>query len=215
MNRSVLTGGLCQTTHGDLLVNASLVDAVESTGYVFADEGRGLKRRLGLIRGTDGGRLWTAPEYYPPDPFEFAGIITGPLPLSVDAIFMPHSVKTAAGVLGTGARLSRDDGATFGGMELCFHDPLGHLNFCDSYFTVLPDGELLSLIWTFTHPDSRKVNLHQSKSKDGERIWSHVATVLFSLFITPCLRTSFTCAPADSVIYYETREPAQYSLDSE
>jgi hypothetical protein len=47
------------------------------------------------------------------------------------------------------------------------------------------------------------------------RIWSHVATVLFSSFITPCLRTSFTCAPADSVIYYETREPAQYSLDSE
>jgi len=170
--QGVVTGAVCQTGQGDLLVNASLVDASKPDVYLFSKEGMTFNRWLYTVRSVDGGKTWRYPEPFSPAPFEGVGIITNPFLLPDGALFMPLAAQTEYGPLGTAGRLSHDGGRTFGPLSMCLADPEGELNFCDSYYTTLRNNEVLSLIWTFRHDNSHTINLHQSISKDNGRTWS-------------------------------------------
>lgn len=170
--QSVLSGGLCQTRAGHLLVTLSTVDASNPTVYVFSEEAAGFKCQVCAVRSGDLGRTWSDPVVMDTSPFPKAGITTKPFVLRGGEVCAPVEVQTALGPQGTAAVFSSDDGRTFGPLVTCAADPDGDLNLCDARFAALDSGELLMLLWAFLQANERTIDVHRSFSADGGRTWS-------------------------------------------
>ena len=170
--RSAGSGGICQTSTGELLTTFWIIDASKPDVYVFSKEGKTFKRQICISHSRDFGKTWSKPSAIDTLPFPRAGITTKPFTLKNGELFVPIEIKTSLGPQGTAATFSSDNGQTFQPLIECAVDPEGNLNFCDAHFTALQNGDLLMLLWTFLQEGEKTIDVHQSISSDNGRTWS-------------------------------------------
>ena len=123
--QSIVSGGLCQTPSGDLLITFGLVDASQTDVYVFSDEGMAFERQVCATCSSDGGASWSNPTTIDTAPFPRAGITARPLILPGGEIFVPVEVELPSGAQGTAATFTSDNGCTFEPQITCAADPTG------------------------------------------------------------------------------------------
>lgn len=80
--------------------------------------------------------------------------------------------RTAAGAQGTAIMFSQDEGRAFGAPTIPAEDRDGRLSLCDARTTILPDGRIVMLLWTFRQDDEETVEVHQTWSSDHGRTWT-------------------------------------------
>jgi hypothetical protein len=175
--QTVVSGGLCQTRQGTIFATFSTVEAMPAGMYMFSAEGMALKRRVFAIRSEDGGQTWSDAVLVDTRPYELVGITTKPFILPDGRIFAPIEIGTPAGVQSSFAVISKDDGRTFGPLITCADDKSARLSLCDARYTVLADGRLLMLLWTFRREDEETIEVHQSYSADGGQTWTPAQSI--------------------------------------
>ena len=169
---SVGSGSIGATASRALLAAFSVVDATHPGVYVFSEEARGFKRQILVVRSEDQGKTWSTPAAVEPSALPRAGVASKPFVLPNGELCMPLEVETSFGPSGTAAVFSNDDGRTFGPPVMCAADPEGRLNLCDARFTILKDGRILMLLWTFLQETEETIEVHRSYSSDNGRTWS-------------------------------------------
>ena len=173
-SQTVISGGVCAIDTNKLLVTFGAVLGLERDVYLFGDEGKRLPRRLNMTFSRDAGQTWTAPAQVDTRPFAHAGVTTRPLLLPDGAVGIPIEVQTDVGVQATAMIQANDGGGELilGPLTLCVADPTGELNLCDAHFTVLENGDILMLLWTFRQEDEQTINVRRCCSSDAGRAWS-------------------------------------------
>lgn len=177
--QTAVTAGLCQTRDGALLATFGAVEGLPPGLYMFSDEGERLPRRLYVTRSEDSGNTWSTPISLDLPEFSKAGITTRPFVLPDDTLCMPIEFKTTQGPNGTAMIFSKDNGATFGPPVIVAADPAGRLNLCDARFDRLPDGRLITFLWTFLQESEETIEVHRSYSSDDGRTWSTPESIGF------------------------------------
>jgi len=170
--QTAVSGGICQTRAGTLFATFSTVEALEPDIYMFDAAGMKLKRWVFATRSSDGGRSWSEPTRIDTSAYPLAGITTRPFALPDGRIFIPIEIGTHLGVQSTFATISADDGRSFGPLITCADDKAGRLSLCDARFTILPDGRLLMLLWTFRKEDEETIEVRRSFSADAGQTWT-------------------------------------------
>jgi hypothetical protein len=213
---TVVSGGICQTDMGTLLATFSLVEDLDPDVYMFSEEGMALKWQICASRSEDEGRTWTHPVIIDTSSFtSLAAIATKPLFLSNGEIFIPVEVQTSFGPNGTAATFSKDDGQTFEPLINCAADPNGKLNLCDARFTILNDGRLLMLLWTFLQDTEETIEVHSSFSSDCGKTWTKPKGVgIFGQVTVPLALPSGTMIAASNFRHMPEGIRLYYSPDS-
>ena len=175
--QTVVSGGMCLTPKGTLCATFSTVEELPAGMYMFSAEGMALKRRVFAARSVDGGQTWSEATLVDTRPYELVGITTKPFILPDGRLFAPIEIGTPAGVQSSFAVISEDDGRSFGPLMTCADDTSGRLSLCDARYTVLPDGRLLMLLWTFRREDEETIEVHQSYSADAGKTWTPAQSI--------------------------------------
>jgi hypothetical protein len=170
--QTVITGGLCQTPSGALLASFGSVEGLPPQVYPFGAEGERYPLRFFLTRGEDGGASWSTPHQPDLRPLGRVGVTAPPFVAANGAVCVPIECRVAAGVNATALIISHDDGRTFSPPFMVAADQTGQLNLCDARFDVLPDGQLLALLWTFVQANERTIEVHRIFSADHGHTWS-------------------------------------------
>ena len=170
--QTAVSAGLCQTADGALLVTFSTIEGLPSGLYMFSEEGERLPRHLCYSRSDDLGQTWSAPAHMELPGISKAGITTRPFVLPSGRVCMPIEYKTPLGPNGTAMAFSDDHGCTFGVPIVVATDAAGRLNLCDARFAQLPDGRVLSLLWTFEQASEETIEVHRACSSDQGKTWS-------------------------------------------
>ena len=184
---SVLTGALCQVADGAVLAIFTTVDAKKPEVYIFSEEGRKLRQRLCVIRSKDGGKTWSSPETH-----KLVGaprnvyIGSRPFLLPNGNLFVPVEATGEHGQQIVLATISSDGGQTFQPVITCAEDKAGTFSYGDPRCTLLPDGRIVMLIWTFLNATEETIAVHRCVSMDKGRSWSPpVSTHVQSQIMTP------------------------------
>ena len=186
-NRTAVTGGLVQTPNGALLTVFGVVEGLEPGVYMFSDEGLPLPRKILLSRSEDTGQTWSAAEVFATPGIPRAGIVSRPFLSAAGEVCVLLEFQNSAGAQSTAMMFSSDDGQTFGDPIVVAEDPEGKLSLCDARATVLPDGRILVLLWTFRQEDEQTIEVHRTFSSDHGRTWSAPQSIGMVGQITPPL----------------------------
>jgi hypothetical protein len=71
-------------------------------------------------------------------------------------------------------QFSSDSFKTCAHLAVVSHDPANRIFFWDQRPTVLPDGSLLNMFWTYDRSAGTYLNIHGRRSQDGGRTWSEM-----------------------------------------
>lgn len=173
---TTVSGGICATGKDSLLVVFGSVLGLSEDTYLFGEAGMQLPRRArGSISG-DCGRTWKALPPLRTKEYPRCGVAGSPLVLPDGATGIPVEVALDSGVQATILARWRPNETGENGWEaaefaLIAGDHSGQASLCDAHFTVLPNGDVLMLLWTFLS-DERTVNVHRSVSSDSGLTWS-------------------------------------------
>ena len=170
--QSVVSGRVCQTRSGELLVTFGLVDASHPDVYAFSEQGMTFERQICASRSSDGGKTWSHPAVIDTSPYPLAGITAKPFGLPGGEICVPIEISLPSGAQGTAAAFSSDNGLTFAPLVTFAADHSGQRSLCDAHFATLASSDLLMLLWTFLQDGERTIDVHQSVSSDRGRTWS-------------------------------------------
>ena len=175
---TVVSGGAGQTDTGALIVLFGSIEGLEEGVYMFDDDGRSLPHPVLLLRSEDGGESWSE-TILETGQLPRAGITSRPFPVPDGGFCIPLEHPSRFGPLGTSVLIGGDDVRRFGEPYLCAADPEGEKNLCDARFSVLPDGRILALLWTFLQSSERTIEVHRSFSSDGGKTWQEPVSIGF------------------------------------
>lgn len=177
--QTVITGGLCQTPAGALLASFGSVEGLPPNVYPFSAEGAHYPLRFFLTRSADHGATWSSPTQPDLRPLERVGVTGPPFVAANGAVCVPIECRIPSGVNATALIISSDDGRTFAPPLMVAGDETGRLNLCDARFDLLPDGRLITLLWTFLQENERTIAVRRSFSADHGQTWSAAESLGF------------------------------------
>lgn len=169
---SVHVGVVCECG-GEALAFFKTVEAKKPDAYIFSEEGRRLRQRAYLCRSLDAGRTWSSPveiELHGGPRDTFLG--SRPLALPSGRLFIPVEATAEHGQQMMMGCFSDDGGRTLSPLVPIAHDAAGQYGFGDGKVTVLPDGRIVMLAWTYLNRTEETINVHRCVSSDGGITWS-------------------------------------------
>ena len=175
--RTVVTGGLTETPSGQLLAVFGTVEGLAPNVYIFSPEGKALTRRILTARSTDGGNTWMPPTGLDVPGRSNTGITSPPFLSPLGDVCQLIEYRTEQGAQGTAIVRSGDDGRTFSAPTTVAADPAGELSLCDGRATVLPDGRILVVLWTFRRDGEETLSIHTTWSADDGDTWTPPAPI--------------------------------------
>jgi len=157
------------------------VDASDPELPFFNEETEGLlDSRLFLTISEDAGETWSAPLQIDTTPFAMPTPETGPLLLlpngewvlqfETNKSYCDTSVWHHTSVL----MFSADAGRTWPRHATVAEDPEARVFYWDQRPSVLADGTLLDLFWTFDREEAVYLNIHARASADRGESWSEI-----------------------------------------
>lgn len=170
--QTVVTGGICQVPSGVLLAVYGTVEGLPPSVYPFSPEASACARHVVMVRSDDLGVTWSEPERLDLSTLGRAGITSGPFVAANGTVCIPIENKLPTGNNATALVISHDDGQTFGPPITVAADHTGQLNLCDARFDLLPNGRVISLLWTFLQENEVTIEAHQAFSDDNGLTWS-------------------------------------------
>ena len=147
--QSATAGHIGLTPRGALMTAFRVTEVTRPDVYVFSKEGLTQKRHVYVMRSEDSDKTWSGPVEIDASMFPQARVTAKPLALPDGDLCVPLEVTATYGPNGTAATFSADDGRTFERPVTFAADVHGKLNWCDARFTLLKDGRILMLLWTF------------------------------------------------------------------
>lgn len=171
-----LVNGICACSDGAFVAALTMVSGKNQHDYIFDDVQAGWKAQLYTCRSWDGGRTWDRPEILENAPSYRMGI-SGLTALSNGAILLIGERVLDNGAIAVIRSFSEDKGFTCEPFEEIITDARVKLSWCDARQTLMPDGSILMLLWTFRIDDEKTLNVHKSISCDMGITWSRPAEV--------------------------------------
>jgi hypothetical protein len=173
------TAALTSLGDNEVLAAVCWVDHSDPAADFFNEQTQGLlDTRIFLARSHDGGHSWSTPQLVDTAPFHVPTPLTGPilrlpngewlmqfeLNKSYDDVTEWHHSSIVM--------LSRDEGASWPEYSVASNDPDNRIFYWDQRPSVLSDGTLLNLFWTYDNVAAKYLNIHARRSQDGGRSWS-------------------------------------------
>lgn len=198
---SVHTGAVCQVNDGTILAVFTTVEAIKPDVYVFSEEGKRLRQQLYISRSKDGGTTWSSPEQYSLTGAPHNTYIGGrPFLLPTRDLFIPFEGIDEFGHEILLAAISSDGGLTLSPLITCAFDRKNILGHGDSKYTVLPNGHIIMLTWTWVYATEQTQAVHRCVSTDNGRTWSTpVSTNVISQIMAPLALDSSRLIAASNV----------------
>ena len=172
------TAYLSEVSPGRLLLTALWVDWTDPDAPFFHPETEGLLPVTILFgESPDGGRTWGPFRPIDTTPL-IQGACTGPVMVLPDGTLLqpfevhkeyldPEPMRQQAGVI-----FSCDSGQTWKDPQAVAYDPTRELFYWDQRHTLLPDGSILAIFWTYNNHLGQDADLHGTVSADGGKNWS-------------------------------------------
>lgn len=157
------------------------VDASQPSLAFFNETTEGLlDSRIFLAWSEDDGDKWSTPELVDTKPFMCPTPITGPalllangelaIQFELNKTYYDPAPWRHASVL----MFSKDGGRSWPEHTLASSDPENRMFYWDQRPSVLHDGQVLDLFWTFDRKESVYRNTHMCKSLNHGREWSEI-----------------------------------------
>ena len=157
------------------------VDSSDPTLAFFNETTEGLlDSRIFLAWSDDDGDTWSKPERVNTEPFVCPTPITGPalllgngdlaIQFELNKTYYDPAPWHHASVL----MFSQDGGRSWPEHSLASSDPENRMFYWDQRPSVLPDGRVLDLFWTFDRKEAVYRNIHARESLDHGRTWSAI-----------------------------------------
>jgi hypothetical protein len=157
------------------------VDVTDPSLPFFNEETEGLAdSRIFLSRSDDAGATWSEPWLARTRPYDMPTPITGPMLLlgsgewalqfETNKTYYDESPWRHESVL----VFSQDEGRTWPEHACVAADPAGRVFYWDQRPSVLPDGRVLDLFWTFDREQAEYRNIHARLSTDHGRSWGGI-----------------------------------------
>jgi len=179
-NLAATTAGICQAKDGALICPFFVVEGLKPGVGMFDEVGFKLPRRIFVSLSHDAGDAWSPPEPYVYPDMPLSAITEKPFVLPNGEICIPIEYYNQDMVCRTALSFSSDNGRTFSRPPLHIAGDLtNQINYGDARFTLLPDGRLLMLLWTFLQANEETVEVHRSYSSDNGRTWTEPASIGF------------------------------------
>ncbi|MBI2433470.1 MAG: exo-alpha-sialidase, partial [Candidatus Hydrogenedentes bacterium] len=172
-------GGVLSLGEDRLLATLAWVDDSHPDLPYFNEKTEGLlDTRIVHALSEDRGATWSAPWVMDTAPFAPPTPTTGPsLRLPSGEIMCQFELNKPyidpvpwrhASVL----MFSPDEGKTWPRYAVSAQDPEHRVFYWDQRPSLLPDGRLFVVFWTFDRASSQYLNIHARESRDGGRTWS-------------------------------------------
>lgn len=170
--QSVVSGGVCQAADGSLATVFTAIEVTKKNHYAYSEEGFKQRCCCYTAHSGDGGDTWSQPKLIEHVPSLRMGITGKPFVLPRGELFIPGEHKLSTGVIAICASYSTDHGTTLSPFNDIIADVNAKLNYCDARFVILPDGEIMAMLWTFRRDNEETIEVHRSVSCDNGRNWS-------------------------------------------
>jgi hypothetical protein len=170
-------GYLSEVEPGRLLMTVLWVDASRGDVPFFNPDTEGLLPvKMLLTESADGGRSWSAFWEVDTSPF-IQATPTGPIMRLADGTLLQYFEvnkqyeDTSPWFQKAGVVFSYDGGRTWRDAQVVAHDPTRRVFYWDQRETLLPDGRILAIFWTYDNENGKDIDLHYAISQDGGRTW--------------------------------------------
>lgn len=157
------------------------VDHSDPSLPFFNDQTEGLlDTRIFLARSEDAGATWSEPRIVDTSPFNIPTAITGPVLRLADGRLAcqfelnKHYYDTSVWRHSSVMIFSDDDAQTWGQHVITSNDPKNRIFYWDQRPSVLSDGILLDLFWTYDNQTAKYLNIHARQSLDNGRTFSEI-----------------------------------------
>ena len=169
---AVCCGGIAAGSSGELFVNFFTTLETPAETYLFSKEGKSLKRKISVIKSSDQGQSWSQAKSINFAPYQNVGTPTSPFELPDGRLCFPIEAETDKGVQSSVSVFSTIDCNEFTPININAGDNNGRFNYCDAHYTILDNGNILMLLWTFVQENEETINVHKSYSADNGLTWS-------------------------------------------
>ncbi len=177
--------GLFRTIHptslgGDrVLASLCWVDQSDPTLAFFNEETEGLlDARIFHAISEDGGETWSEPVLMDSTPFRVPVPTTGPLLVLPNGEWAcqfelnkhyndPEPWRHSSVLM-----FSADQGHTWPEHSIASNDPANRFFYWDQRPSVLSDGKIFNVFWTYDSREAKYLNMHARSSADSGRTWS-------------------------------------------
>ena len=176
----VFRGGALTAMGGDKLLATILwVDHSDPSVPYFNEETEGLlDSRIFFSTSPNAGNDWSAPELMDTSPYNVPTPITGPIlilpngDMACQFELNKHYYDTEVWHHSSVMMFSNDRGKTWPEHVLTSCDPENRIFYWDQRPSVLLDGRILDVFWTYDNKDAVYLNIHARSSLDNGRSWS-------------------------------------------
>lgn len=164
-----------------VLVTLYWVDCSDPTRPFFNEQTEGLlDSRLFTSISEDGGQTWSALSTVDTTPYIQPTPITGPTVILPDGrwgcVFELNKYYDDPRPWHHGSVMtfSSNQGRTWGDAVMISQDPANRIFYWDQRASVLADGTVLDLFWTYDKGDAVYLNIHARASRDSGRTWGEI-----------------------------------------
>ena len=194
---AMISGGICEAVDGSLVIVFTTIQVTKKDHHMFSEEGFKQQYQHYIARSYNSGITWSAPELVE-HASTFRMGISKPFVLPNGELLVPAERTLSNGVSAVCVSYSTDNGKRLGPFNDCITDPSAKLNYSDPRFTLLPNGKIMAMLWTFRQDNEETIEVHQSTSEDNGRTWSKPQPVGYLGQITVPLILNFPIVIAAS-----------------
>jgi hypothetical protein len=172
------TGAITDLGNGQLFATLCWVDASEPDAPFFNNETEGLLDTRIFVTAASDGTHWSPLRLVDTTPYNVPTPTTGPILRLLDGTLAcqfelnkPYLDKKpwrhAAMMI-----FSHDQGATWNNPVVIAEDPEYRVYYWDQRPSVLPDGRLFNVFWTYDRQSGVYRNIHAAESLDNGKTWT-------------------------------------------